>query len=101
MRDETMSPRGTDAPQEESQKSYHTILEQHVRQAREELERPAGALLLSGLSAGLDLVFGPFLMAVIATLCSKELPHAVTQVLVSLAYGVGFVFVVVGRSALF
>jgi formate/nitrite transporter FocA (FNT family) len=96
-----MTPRATDAPQEQPQKSYHTILEQHVRQAQEELDRPAGALLLSGLSAGLDLGFGPFLMAVMATLCSRELPHAVTQVIVSLAYGVGFVFVVVGRSALF
>jgi formate/nitrite transporter FocA (FNT family) len=91
----------TDAPSEQPQKSYHTILEQHVRQAQEELERPAGALLLSGISAGLDLGFGPFLMAVIATLSSKELPHSVSQILVNLAYGVGFVFVVVGRSALF
>jgi formate-nitrite transporter family protein len=91
----------TDVPREEPQKSYHTILEQHVRQAYEEIERPAGALLLSGISAGLDLGFGPFLMAVIATLTSKELPHAVTQMLVSLAYAVGFIFVVIGRSELF
>lgn len=96
-----MSTTATDAPREKPQKSYHTILEQHLRQAQEELERPAGALLLSGLSAGLDLGFGPFLMAVIATLTSKELPHSVSQMLVSLAYGAGFVFVVIGRSALF
>src|SRR5919107_766329 len=62
----TMVSIATDIPRQEPQKSYHTILEQHVRQAQEELERPAGALLLSGLSAGLDLGFGPFLMAVIA-----------------------------------
>jgi formate/nitrite transporter FocA (FNT family) len=91
----------TDIPREEPQKSYHTILEQHVRQAQEEIERPAGALLLSGLSAGLDLGFGPFLMAVIATLTAKELPHPVTQILITLAYAVGFIFVVMGRSALF
>lgn len=91
----------TDIPRQTPQKSYHTILEQHVRQAHEELGRPAGALLLSGVSAGLDLGFGPFLMAVIATLTSKELSHAVTQMLVSLAYAVGFVFVVIGRSELF
>jgi formate-nitrite transporter family protein len=96
-----MSTPNTDVPQQEPQKSYHTILEQHVRQAQEELERPAGALLLSGLSAGLDLGFGPFLMAVIATLTSKELPHSVTRILVTLAYSVGFIFVVMGRSALF
>src|SRR5690348_11824131 len=96
-----MATIATDVPREEPQKSYHTILEQHVRQAQEEIERPAGALLLSGLSAGLDLGFGPFLMAVIATLTSKELPHAVTQILITLGYSVGFVFVVMGRSELF
>jgi formate-nitrite transporter family protein len=90
-----------DAPLEQPQKSYHTILEQHVRQANEELERPAIALLISGLSAGLDLGFGPFLMAVMVTLTAKELPHSISQMVVSLAYSVGFVFVVVGRSALF
>jgi formate/nitrite transporter FocA (FNT family) len=91
----------TDVPREEPQKSYHTILEQHVRQAHEELERPAAALLLSGLSAGLDLGFGPFLMAVLATLTSKELPHSISQILITLAYTVGFILVVMGRSALF
>jgi len=96
-----MDDSATDAPRERPQKSYHTILEQHVRQAQEELERPAGALLLSGLSAGLDLGFGPFLMAVFATLIAKDLPRSVSQMLVSLAYTVGFVFVVIGRSALF
>lgn len=91
----------TDAPREQPQKSYHTILEQHVRQAQEELERPAAALLLSALSGGLDLGFGPFLMAVITTLASKDLPHSLTQMLVSLSYSVGFIFVVMGRSQLF
>lgn len=96
-----MTPSATDTPSEEPQKSYHTILEQHVQQAQAELERPAGALLLSGLSAGLDLGFGPFLMAVVLTLCAKDLSHSLTQMLVSLAYSVGFIFVVIGRSALF
>src|SRR5579884_1378876 len=96
-----MDSLATDAPRQEPQKSYHTILEQHVRQAQEELERPAGALLLSGLSAGLDLGFGPFLMAVIATLTLNDLSHSIRQILIALAYSVGFIFVVMGRSALF
>ena len=91
----------TDVPRQEPQKSYHTILEQHVRQAQEELERPAVALLLSGLSAGLDLGFGPFLMAVMTTLTAGELPHSVSQILIALAYSAGFIFVVMGRSELF
>ena len=51
-----------DHPLEESRKSYHTILEQQIEEAEEELDRPSMALLLSGLAAGLDLGFGPFAM---------------------------------------
>lgn len=90
-----------DEPLEKPQKSYHTILEQHVTQAQEELERPAGGLLLSSLSAGLDLGFGPFLMAVMLTLSGGTWPHPVTEAVLAAAYAVGFVFVVLGRSALF
>lgn len=90
-----------DQPLEKPQKSYHTILEQHVTQAQEELERPAGGLLLSSFSAGLDLGFGPFLMAIMLTLSGGAWPHPVTQAVLAAAYAVGFVFVVLGRSALF
>lgn len=92
---------GRDRPLEDAQKNYHTILEQQVQQAQEELERPAGGLALSGFSAGLDLGFGPLLMAVIATLAKDEFPRAVTELLIANAYAVGFIFVVIGRSALF
>lgn len=90
-----------DQPLEKPQKSYHTILEQHVAQAQEELERPAGGLLLSSFSAGLDLGFGPFLMAVMLTLSGGAWPHPVTAAVLATAYAVGFIFVVLGRSSLF
>jgi hypothetical protein len=45
-----------DHRQDEAQKSYHTIIEQQIQQAQEDLERPALALLLSGLAAGLASV---------------------------------------------
>lgn len=90
-----------DQPQDEPQKSYHTILEQHLEQAQQEIERPAPGLFLSGISAGLDLGFGPFLMAVIATGAGAELAEWPKQVAMAAAYAVGFVFVVIGRSELF
>jgi hypothetical protein len=61
-----------DHPLEKSQKSYHTILEQQVSEATEELERPTSGLLLSGLTAGLDLGFGPFAMVVFSTLTARS-----------------------------
>jgi formate-nitrite transporter family protein len=90
-----------DHGQHEAQKSYHTIIEQQIQHAQEDLHRPALSLLLSGLAAGLDLGLGPVLMCVVLTLTRGEMSHAATQMLVAVAYAFGFVFVVIGRSALF
>jgi len=57
--------------------------------------------LLSGLSAGLDIGFGPLFMAVVLTLTAGVYDHATQTLLVSNAYAIGFVFVVLGRSELF
>lgn len=96
-----MSNHERDNPLEEAQKSYQTVLEQQVVEATEELERPAAGLLLSSLSGGLDLGFGPFLMAVALTLVHGAWSHQASQILLANAYAVGFIFVVVGRSTLF
>ena len=85
---------------EEPQKSYETILEQEIAAGLTELERPAPALLLSGLSAGLDVSLSLLLMAVMKTLTADQ-PHAVSEILVALMYSAGFLFVVLGRSELF
>lgn len=92
---------GRDDPLEESQKSYHTTLEQLITQGEEELRRPGSALLLSGFTAGLDLGFGPFAMAAVLTLTRDVFPRPVTTLLMASAYSLGFIFVVIGRSALF
>ncbi len=86
---------------EEPQKSYETILEQEIAAGLTELERPAAALLLSGLSAGLDVSLSLLLMAVMRTLTEGQLPHAVSEILVSTMYSAGFLFVVLGRTELF
>jgi formate/nitrite transporter FocA (FNT family) len=95
------TPRDRDRPLEEAQKNYRTILEQQVEEASEELDRTAPGILLSALSAGLDLGFGPFLMAVALTLVQDTWSHAASKLILANAYAVGFVFVVMGRSTLF
>ena len=78
------------------------ILDTQLREGLSELYRPADGLLLSALSAGLDIGFGPLLMAVLLTTVGLSNADEVsTQLLVSLAYGVGFILVVLGRSELF
>jgi formate/nitrite transporter FocA (FNT family) len=86
---------------QEPQKSYETILEQEIAAGLTELERPSKALLLSGLSAGLDVSLGLLLMAVMHTLTDGVLPKPVSEILVALTYASGFLFVVLGRSELF
>jgi formate-nitrite transporter family protein len=86
---------------EEPQKSYGTILEQEIAAGLTELERPALGLLLSGLSAGLDVSLGLLLMAVMRTLTEGVLPKPVSEILVAMMYASGFLFVVLGRSELF
>jgi len=90
-----------DYPLEESHKSYHTIVEQQTSEAEEELARPASALALSGLAAGLDLGFGPLAMAISLTLTAGELATPAQAFLSANLYSIGFIFVVLGRSALF
>lgn len=90
-----------DDPRSEARKNYHTILEQQTAGAEVELERPAAALFFSGLTAGLDLGFGPFAMAVSTTLLGDLFPRPLLVLLNANLYSVGFVFVVLGYSALF
>jgi formate/nitrite transporter FocA (FNT family) len=78
------------------------ILEAQLREGLSELHRPADGLFLSSLSAGLDIGFGPLLMAVILTTTGLSAAgDLVTRLLLALAYGVGFILVVLGRSELF
>lgn len=90
-----------EVPEQDKPKSYGTILEEEIFQGLHELERPAGGLFLSGLSAGLDIGFSLFLMATVLTVLGGDLSDPLTKILVANMYPVGFVFVIVGRSELF
>ena len=77
------------------------ILRHEIKEGLDALERPIAGLLVSGLSAGLDLGFSLFLMAVMLTRAEGELPKPVVAMLVANMYSLGFIFVVLGRSELF
>lgn len=90
-----------DEPDEEALKSYGTIQAQQVEQASTELERPAAKLLLSAFSAGIEIGFGPFLMALLLTSTEGVYSEPTQELLLATAYAVGFIIVVLGRSELF
>lgn len=66
-----------------------------------EMNRERSGLLLSGLSAGLDIGFGPLLIAVVLTLSEGGFGDLTTELLLAAVYSVGFIFVIIGRSELF
>lgn len=87
--------------EQEPKKASEQILRHEVQEGRTALERPAGGLFISGLSAGLDIGFSLFLMAVMMHQVEGKLPAPVVEMLTANMYAVGFIFVVLGRSELF
>lgn len=71
----------------------NTALLQHRRSNRE--------LFLSGISAGLEIGFSVFLMAALYTKFQGIVNPSLMDVLLALAYPLGFIFVIIGRSELF
>jgi len=76
------------------------ILATQIREGLSELNRPTSGLFLSALSAGLDIGFGPLLMAVVLTVAEFSSP-LVEELLLANVYALGFILVVLGRSELF
>ena len=82
-------------------KPAREILSSMIEKGDHEINRDAGGLLLSSISAGLDIGFGPLLMGVILTLSVGSYGDLQTELLLASAYSVGFIFVILGRSELF
>ncbi|MFI4850417.1 MAG: formate/nitrite transporter family protein [Gimesia chilikensis] len=86
---------------EEAKKAPGQILQAELVEAMDALTRSSLRLFLSGLSAGLDIGFSLFLVAVVQTLGQGSLSEPVLKLLVGMMYSFGFILVVVGRSELF
>ncbi|RAW45218.1 formate/nitrite transporter family protein [Halorubrum sp. 48-1-W] len=94
-----MSDQRTDVPTE--QKTSRNVLDTILEGALHEMNRERSGLLLSGLSAGLDIGFGPLMMAVVLTLSPAGFGDLTTELLLASVYSIGFMFVILGRSELF
>ncbi len=85
----------------QAKKSYEVILKQEIAQGLTEIQRPSSGLFFSGLSAGLDVGFSVFLMAVVSTGLKELIAEPILQLILGSMYSVGFIFVILGRSELF
>lgn len=89
------------AVEQKPQKSQRVILQHTEEAALTQLERNSRGLILSGISAGLDIGFSVLLMAVAVTVFGQIFPEPVLRFIVANMYPIGFIFVVLGRSELF
>ncbi|WP_197442479.1 formate/nitrite transporter family protein [Lignipirellula cremea] len=94
-------PEKTGKEEEEPKKPSTEILRNEIREGLGALEGSAIGLAISGISAGLDIGFGPFLMAVVRTKLTGEFSEPILALIGANLYAVGFLFVVLGRSELF
>ena len=85
----------------EPKKPSEQILRHEITEGLTALQLPLAPLFISGLSAGLDVGFSLFLMAVVRTLVGGAWGEPATVLLTANMYAVGFLFVVLGRSELF
>jgi formate/nitrite transporter FocA (FNT family) len=83
------------------QKSQQLILKHTEEAALTQLKRSPLGLMLSGLSAGLDIGFSVLMMSIVLTLFKDVFPDPVVHFLVANMYPLGFMLVILGRSELF
>ena len=82
-------------------KPIDEILNEQIETAMHEHNRSGQDLFLSAISAGLEIGFSIFLMAIIYSLFHNIVHPSVLHVLLAFAYPLGFIFVVIGKSELF
>lgn len=99
MSETTPTPEDSAADSGEATKPAETILHQEIAVGSAQLERPARGLFLSAVSAGLDIGFGPLMVATVMAMAPALTLG--TRMTIALVYAIGFVIVILGKSELF
>ncbi|MCU4158280.1 formate/nitrite transporter family protein [Carboxylicivirga sp. A043] len=82
-------------------KQINEILDEQIETGLREHKRSNQDLFLSAISAGLEVGFSVFLMASIYSLFNDVVHPSMLHVMLAIAYPLGFIFVVIGKSELF
>ncbi len=82
-------------------KAAKNILLEQIEEVMEEYDRPNTQLFLSAFAAGMEIGFSVLLMGVIYELFHDTTSESSLHMMIALAYPIGFLFVVIGRSVLF
>lgn len=85
----------------ESKNEYRTILSHVIHEGEEVFKIKDKAMVLSAVIAGLEIGFSYFLICTLHYLLSDKVGDVFIYKLFSVVYPVGFVLVILGKSALF
>lgn len=88
-------------PSSDQAKSADEILEEEIQLGLHEHKRPTIRLFFSAFSAGLEVGFSVFLLGIFHHLFADSVSESSLTLILALAYTIGFVFIVIGRSELF
>lgn len=91
----------TPAEPEHTPVSQEEALQAQLALGKEELSRPNRGLALSGLSAGLDIGFGPLFMTALITVAAGVWSTPTLRLATGLVYSLGFIFVILSGTELF
>ena len=82
-------------------KMINEIFRDQLETALHEHKRSNRGLFFSAISAGLEIGFSIFLMATLYSLFVNNIEPSTLHILLSVAYPLGFIFVIIGKSELF
>lgn len=86
---------------EEKPKEAFEIMHEQIETGLKEINRSNLGLLLSSLTAGLEVGFSILIIGIIHTLFKNESSVGQLAVMMALVYPIGYIFVIIGRSELF
>lgn len=82
-------------------KEADEILDEQIRTSLIEHKRSQLGLFISSFAAGLEVGFSVLLMGILYTLLHAHYSSHLMQIWLALAYPIGFIFVIIGKSVLF
>lgn len=88
-------------PEDTTAKRHDQILKQQLEEGQEIYERSVVSILLSSLTAGLEIGFSYLLLCSVFTFFTGKLQEEAVFKLLTFVYPVGFIMVILGKSILF
>lgn len=87
--------------EQDTAKSHGEILKQQIIEGQVTFDKSSGSILLSSLTAGLEIGFTYLLMCTLYSFLFGKIDEETIFKLMALVYPVGFIMVIIGQSMLF